>query len=143
MADFPLLFFNRCIMIRAFLIAGFVFAFPGPALAEESGCHLRGCTTAVSFASVSDSRSYGLLIAAPESGCRHVRFRVEEKGSLLGQTPPLGPGELAVVRLGRGFPAGETRVTVASVGCDAHPAAWRRVVLAKLAPDHGWRGAAD
>lgn len=98
---------------------------------------------AVSFASVSDSRSYGLLIAAPDSGCRHVRFRVEGAGSLLGQTPPLAPGELAVVRMGRGFPAGENLVTVASVGCDAHPAAWRRVVLAKLAPDHGWRAARD
>ncbi len=97
----------------------------------------------ISFGSVSDSRSYGLLVAAPDSGCRHVRFRVEGEVSVLGQSPPLGPGELAVVRMGRGFPAGENRVTVASVGCDAHPAAWRRVVLVKLSPDHGWRAARD
>ena len=25
----------------------------------------------------------------------------------------------------------------------SQPAAWRRVVLAKLSPDHGWRAAAD
>ena len=96
----------------------------------------------VSIASISDTRSYGLLIAAPDTGCRHVRFRVVGV-TFLGQTPPLAPGELAVVRLGRGFPQGENLVTIASVGCDAHPAATRRVVLAKEAPDHGWRAVAD
>lgn len=130
-------------MTKAFLLAGFALAFSSNLKADEANCHLQGCTMAVSFASVSDRRSYGLLIAAPESGCRHVRFRVEGGGSLLGQTPPLAPGELAVVRMGRGFPEGENQVTVASVGCDASPAAWRRVVLAKLSPDHGWRAARD
>lgn len=130
-------------MIRAFLLAGVVLAFPGSVMADEAGCLYRGCTTAVSFASVSDTRSYGLLLAAPETGCRHVRFRVEGQGSFLGQTPPLGPGELAVVRLGHGFPEGENRVTVASVGCAVQPAAWRRVVLAKRSPDHGWRAGQD
>lgn len=130
-------------MTRAFLLAGLALAVFAPVQAQEARCPLRGCVMAVNFASVSDSRSYGLLIAAPEAGCRHVRFRVEGGGSLLGQTPPLAPGELAVVRMGRGFPEGENRVTVASVGCDAQPAAWRRVVLAKLSPDHGWRAAAD
>jgi hypothetical protein len=130
-------------MTRVFLLAGLVLAFPVPAQAEEAKCHLKGCALAVSFLSVSDSRSYGILIAAPEGRCRHVRFRVEGEGNLLGQTPPLAPGELAVVRMGRGFPAGDNLVTVASVGCDVQPAAWRRVVLAKLAPDHGWRAAAD
>jgi hypothetical protein len=130
-------------MTRAFLLAGVFLAFHGPVQSDEAGCHIKGCRTAVSFASVSDSRSYGLLIAAPETGCRHIRFRVEGAGNLLGQTPPLGPGELAVVRIGHGFPEGENLVTVASVGCNAEPAAWRRVVLAKLSPDHGWRAAAD
>ena len=128
-------------MTKVLLLAGFALAFSGPVLADEDRCHLKGCMMSVSFASVSDNRSYGILFAAPESGCRHVRFRVEGEGSLLGQTPPLAPGELAVVRMGRGFPAGENEVTVASVGCDAQPAAWRRVVLAKLSPDHGWRAA--
>lgn len=127
----------------AYFLPWLVLAFHFPAGADEARCDQRDCAMTVSFASISDSRSYGLLIAAPDAGCRHVRFRVEEGGSLLGQTPPLAPGELAVVRMGHGFPAGENWVTVASVGCDAHPAAWRRVVLAKLSPDHGWRAAAD
>jgi hypothetical protein len=123
------------------LLAGIALACPAVAEQDE-GCTQRGCPVAVSFASVSDSRSYGLLIAAPDTGCRHVRFRVEGAGKVfLGHTPPLSPGELAVVRLGRGFPAGENLVTLASVGCDAPPAATRRVVLAKMSPDHGWRAA--
>jgi hypothetical protein len=130
-------------MTRAVLLAGVFLAFHTPAQADDARCRQLGCALAVSFSSVSDSRSYGLLVAAPDSGCRHVRFRVEGEESVLGQTPPLGPGELAVVRMGRGFPAGENWVTVASVGCDAQPAAWRRVVLAKLSPDHGWRAAGD
>ena len=130
-------------MTKAFLLAGLVLAFPGMLHADETRCHLKGCMMEVRFASVSDNRSYGILIAAPESGCRHVRFRIEGDGRVLGQTPPLAPGELAVIRMGRGFPAGENQVTVASVGCDAQPAAWRRVVLAKLSPDHGWRAATD
>ena len=123
-------------------LAGLALVLPASAQPVDDDCRLRGCPVAVSFASVSDSRSYGLLIAAPDSGCRHVRFRVEGAGEVfLGHTPPLLPGELAVVRLGRGFPEGVNQVTVASVGCDAHPAATRRVVLAKVSPDHGWRAA--
>lgn len=122
------------------VLAGLVLAHPALAQPDTMDCPDRVCSVAVSFTSVSDSRSYGLLIAAPESGCRHVRFRVEGAGAIfLGHTPPLSPGELAVVRLGRGFPAGLNEVTVASVGCEAPPAATRRVVLAKVSPDHGWR----
>jgi hypothetical protein len=131
-------------MPNGFFLAGLVLALTGPVYSADGSCLTRGCPTAISFASVSDSRSYGLLIAAPDSGCRHVRFRVEGEGAvLLGHTPPLAPGELAVVRMGRGFPAGQNRVTVASLGCDAPPAATRRVVLAKVGPDHGWRAASD
>lgn len=127
-------------MSKAFLLAGFGLAVSIPALAAAETCKIRGCPTSVSFSSVSDSRSYGLLIAAPHSGCRHVRFRVEgEHAGFLGHTPPLAPGELAVVRMGQGFPEGENQVTVASVGCDALPAATRRVTLKKHSPDHGWR----
>jgi hypothetical protein len=131
-------------MKKAFLLAGFALAFPPSAQSEEITCQVRGCPTMASFASISDSRSYGFLIAAPESGCRHVRFRIEGEGAaFLGNTPPLAPGELAVVRMGHGFPAGENWVTIASVGCDAHPAALRRVVLGKQSPDHGWRAGGD
>lgn len=101
------------------------------------------CPTTVSLSSLSEQQSYGLLLAAPETGCRRVRFRVEEAGVLLGQTPPLGPGELAVVRLGRGFPKGQVRLRIAAIGCDRPPAAMRRVTLAKMSPDHGWRAAGD
>jgi hypothetical protein len=111
------------------------------ALPASAGCPHTACPTAAfNLASVSDQRSYGILIAAPESGCARVRFRVFGAADrFLGHTPPLRPGELAVVRLGRGFSAGEHRLTIASVGCAAPPAATRRVTLAKLSPDHGWR----
>lgn len=130
-------------MTKAFLLAGLVLAMPAAAFSNDD-CRSAGCPLTVSFASISDSRSYGLLIAAPDPGCRHVRFRVEGAGAaFLGHTPPLAPGELAVVRMGRGFPQGENRVTIASVGCNARPAATRRVVLDKMSPDHGWRSASD
>lgn len=130
-------------MSKSLLLAGLFLALPAPLVAETDACGARHCRVAVVFASVSDSRSYGLLLAAPETGCRRVRFRVEGDAGLLGQTPPLAPGELAVVRMGRGFPEGQNRVTVASIGCDAGPAATRRVTLAKLSPDHGWRAAGN
>lgn len=131
-------------MIKAFLRAGLVLALSLPAQAGDESCFHPGCPTAVLLTSVSAGRSYGLLIAAPDSGCRHVRFRVEgQDAHFLGHTPPLAPGELAVVHLGAGFPQGETRLTVASVGCDAPPAATLRVVLRKTAPDHGWRAERD
>jgi hypothetical protein len=131
-------------MTKAILLAGLTLALSLPLQARDVTCTKDGCPTTVWFNSVSEGRSYGLLIAAPDSGCRYVRFRVEGKGmAFLGHTPPLGAGELAVVRLGKGFPEGENQVTIASVGCDAPPAATRRVVLAKIAPDHGWRAAGD
>jgi hypothetical protein len=131
-------------MTRTLQAASLALALSFPASAKDENCFRTGCPTAVSFQSISALRSYGLLIAAPDSGCRHVRFRVQGDGAtFLGHTPPLGPGDLAVVRLGRGFPAGENWLTIASVGCDAPPAATRRVVLAKAAPDHGWRASGN
>ena len=125
-------------MKSAFALAGLLLATPFPA--DSDVCGARGCPTAVLFASSSDSRSYGLLVAAPDSGCRRVRFRIEgAKARLLGQSPPQAPGELAVVRMGKGFPQGRNWVTIASVGCDTPPAAVRRVTLAKAGPDHSWR----
>ena len=126
-------------MSRRLQLAGIVLAFASAANANTDPCTVRGCPVQFEFASTSAARSYGLLITAPETGCRRVRFRVEEMGTFLGQTPPLAPGELAVVRIGRGYPEGQNKVTIASVGCDTSPAGTRRVVLAKIAPDHGWR----
>lgn len=130
-------------MSKPLLLAGVFLVIPTTLFAETDACADQGCRIAVHFASVSDSRSYGLLIAAPEAGCRRVRFRVEGDDGFLGQTPPLAPGELAVVRMGGGFPEGRNQVTVAAIGCDAVPAATRRVTFAKIAPDHGWRASGD
>ncbi|MGL4236987.1 MAG: hypothetical protein ACRCSW_13020 [Tabrizicola sp.] len=117
---------------------------PIAAHADDDACRNDRCPTSVSFTSISDTRSYGLLIAAPDAGCHHVRFRIEGPGAVfLGHTPPLAPGELAVVRMGRGFPEGEHVVTIASIGCATHPSATRRVTFAKAAPDHGWRAVGD
>ena len=127
-------------MTSQFLIAGFCLAFPLIATAEDQGCRTSGCHMSYSLTSTSETRSYALLIAAPETGCRRVRFRVEgASAGFLGHTPPLGPGELAVVRVGRGFDAGEHELTIAAEGCASPPAAARRVTLAKASPDHGWR----
>ena len=69
--------------------------------------------------------------------------RVEDAAAVfLGHTQPLAPGELGVVRMGEGFAAGEHELTIAAEGCYTRPAATRRVTLAKLSPDHGWRAVA-
>lgn len=122
------------------LAAGLILAL-SPSLRAEESCMRGDCPTHVRFTSHSESRSYGLLITAPDDGCRRVRFRVEVRGRRVGQTPALGPGERAVVGIGRGFPEGLTEVVVVAVGCRAAPAAIRRVTLAKVSPDHGWRAA--
>lgn len=124
----------------AFALAWLALASPSNSDIDSGGCRKPNCATSVQFASTSEDRSYGLLVAAPDGGCRHVRFRIhDDHARLLGQSPPLAPGELALVRLGRGFPQGSNLVTVASIGCDQPPAAIRRVILAKAGPDHGWR----
>ena len=127
-------------MFKAILLAGLSLLDHQSVRAEQSSCRTSDCVTPVHFTSVSERRGYGLLIAAPFSGCGRVRFRVEGDGAaFLGHTPPLGPGELAVVRIGRGFSPGEHVLTVAARGCAPAPAATRRVTLAKRSPDHGWR----
>ncbi len=94
--------------------------------------------------SASVARSYGILLVAPEEGCRWVRFRVADARAVhLGQTPPLAPGELAVVRLGKGFTEGDHLLSIDAIGCDARPSATRRVLLAKRSPDHSWRSAPE
>jgi hypothetical protein len=128
-------------MTKAILLVGLCLALAPPVAADISSCR-SDCGTDYRLTSASETRSYGILIAAPDTGCRHVRFRVRDAtATFLGQTPPLGPGELAVVRMGRGFAQGVHLLTIASEGCQTAPAATRRVTLTKLSPDHGWRGA--
>jgi hypothetical protein len=127
-------------MTKKLLLAGLCLVFPPFANAQEDTCRSMECPTPYSLSSTSETRSYAILIAAPETGCRRVRFRIEGAGhAFLGHTPPLDPGELAVVRLGRGYATGEHSLTISAEGCQTAPAATRRVTLAKLSPDHGWR----
>lgn len=129
-------------MTKSALIAGLVLVLSPFALARNAdACPHRPCETFYHLVSSSDLQGYGLLIAAPEVGCRRVRFRIEDDRRILGRTPSLKPGELAVVRMGRRFSRGEHLLTIAAEGCEALPAATRRVSLAKPAPDHGWRAA--
>jgi hypothetical protein len=130
-------------MTKAVLLAGLCLLWSPFALAEGDTCR-NTCPTAYRLTSTSELRSYGVLIAAPDTGCRFVRFRVDGDGeAFLGHTPPLAPGELAVVRMGQGFVEGSHTLTISSEGCAARPAATRRVTLAKASPDHGWRAVAD
>lgn len=130
-------------MTKAFVLAGLFLAVAPPVAAETFHCQTN-CRTEYQLTSVSDAHRYGILIAAPEAGCRHIRFRVEdESDTFLGQTPPLAPGELAVVRITQGFAEGVHLLTIDAEGCDAGPAATRRVTLAKQSPDHGWRSVSD
>ncbi len=130
-------------MTNAFQLAGFCLALAPPVAADILACQ-SDCTTQYQLTSASDTRRYGILIAAPEAGCRRVRFRVADDRAIpLGQTPPLAPGELAVVRIGRGFTQGVHLLTIDAEGCDTSPAATRRVTLTKISPDHGWRSAPD
>lgn len=129
-------------MTKALLLAGLLMAIPAMSRADDL-CANKACQVQIGFVSASEQRQYGLLIAAPKTGCRRVRFRVIQGSSFLGQTPPLEPGGSAVVRLGRGFRVGPVLVTVRPIGCDIQPAALRRVTLAKLAPDHGWRASRE
>ncbi len=122
-------------------LAGFVLLFANSPAADA--CPEAVCRLSYPLASVSAGKSYGLLLAAPESGCVRVRFRVESLArGFLGHTPALGPGEVFVVPIGRGFAEGQTLLSIVTEGCVAPPALVRRVTLAKPSPDHGARAAA-
>jgi len=113
-----------------------------PALAADP-CPNGGCRQIFPLASVSAHKSYGLLLRAPETGCARVRFRVETAASgFLGHTPALAPGEVFIVRIGRGFAEGQTLLRIVAEGCVTPPALVRRVTFAKASPDHGARAAA-
>ncbi|MFN7224339.1 MAG: hypothetical protein ACK4MS_09995 [Paracoccaceae bacterium] len=97
---------------------------------------------AYTLTSASPGRSYGVLVAlAQDAPCEVVRFRVRsDDRPNLGTTPPLVPGQLAVLRLGKGFDAGEHALLIESSGCAVHPSQTRRVILNRLGHDHSWRG---
>lgn len=89
--------------------------------------------------SASETRSYGLLLAAPDTGCGRVRYAVTGAGGLLGRSPALRPGEVSVIRMGAGFRPGDHVLRILTSGCTSDPPRARRVTLAKPSPDHGWR----
>lgn len=114
----------------------------GSALSDPPRPSLATNPLAVQMLSVADQKTYGLLLRAPNSGCRRVRYRVETAGhGLLGKTPVLLAGQLAVVRIGTGFSLGPHVLVVAAEGCGIAPSLLRQVVLHKASPDHGWRAA--
>ena len=97
---------------------------------------------AVQMLSAAGEKTYGLLLRAPRAGCRRVRYRIETAGRvLLGKTPVLLAGQLAVVRIGTGFSLGPHVLVVVAEGCKIAPSLLRQVVLHKASPDHGWRAA--
>jgi hypothetical protein len=128
--------------MKALILAGLAFCATDPASADTLTCDARFCAQVFNLQSLSETKSYGLLLEAPEGDCRHVRYRVTSASAeFLGHTPPLGPGEVAVVRMGRGFSEGDHVLTIGAEGCAARPVLTRRVTLSKASPDHGWRSA--
>lgn len=127
-------------MVKSFTILGLALFFSLPVAAEPGPCKDQPCTQEFALESASAERSYGVLIAAPDTGCLRVRYRVESvEHGFLGHTPPLAPGESAVVRMGNGFAEGVHALTIAPEGCQKSPALARRVLLHKHSPDHAWR----
>lgn len=130
-------------MFRSLLAAGLAGLLSCPAFCEPQPCGRATCPALFHLSSSADSRTYALLLAAPEAGCPRVRYRVETASQVfLGHTPPLAPGEVAVVRLGAGFAEGVHVLHIAALGCATGPVLARRVTLRKASPDHGWRAAA-
>jgi hypothetical protein len=87
----------------------------------------------------SETRSYGLWVTAPDEGCKVVRYSVRSGSTLLGRSPPLRPGDGAMIRIGHGFVVGPHVLSVTGTGCSAPPAVTRRVLLGKQSADHSWR----
>ena len=127
-------------MKRIFL-AGAAALCATPALADQTPC-VGHCRVTYQLASVSDSKSYGLLLEAPISACGRVRYSVSDGSGVLGRSPTLVPGALAVVRIGGGFAEGSHGLTIATsggkAGCASAPIRVRRVTLGKASPDHDW-----
>lgn len=129
-------------MRQTAVFAALFLFLPTGLFADPLACDRKACTQVFQLDSSSLTNSYGLLLAAPMQGCHRVRFRIETLAqTFLGQTPALSPGEVSLVRIGRGFSEGETTLTIVAEGCTAPPALVRRVTLAKRSPDHGARAA--
>jgi hypothetical protein len=124
-----------------------MFAGVGLLLLLAGSAHADTCTRApcphiVQIAALAEDKSYGLLLRAPEEGCRRVRYRIETTGEvLLGRSPALAAGEVAVERIGTGLRAGAHDIVVVAEGCSKAPDLMRRVTFGKTSPDHGWRAA--
>lgn len=128
--------------MKAVILTGLALCVASPIAADRLSCFDGRCSTLYNLSSVSEAKSYGLLLEAPVGECRRVRYSVRNASArVLGHTPPLGPGEVAVVRMGRGFAEGDHELTIAAEGCATQPLTTRRVTLAKASPDHGWRSA--
>jgi hypothetical protein len=110
--------------------------------AHSDTCTRAPCPQVIQIAALAEEKTYGLLLRAPEDGCRRLRYRVETVGQvLLGRTPALAAGEVAVVRIGRGLHPGANDFLVIAEGCSKAPDLMRRVTFSKASPDHGWRAA--
>jgi hypothetical protein len=121
---------------------GLLLLLAGRATAEPQTCDPSICAYTVLLASVADEKVYGLLISNSETGCRMVRYRVETAGRvLLGKTPALAVGDVAMVRIGNGFQPGAHTLLVTAEGCTKPSPFFRQVTLRKASPDHGWRAA--
>lgn len=129
-------------MKRMLAGVGLLLLSVGSAYSEPRTCDQAVCPYEVRMASVADDKVYGLLLEAPDAGCRRVRYRVETAARLLlGKTPALVAGEIAMVRIGNGFQRGAHTLIVTAEGCGKAPVLSRQVTLRKTSPDHGWRAA--
>jgi hypothetical protein len=68
-----------------------------------------------------------------------VRYRVLAGEESLGQSRPLRPGESGIIRIGKGYFAGDHALQIAAIGCAVLPVNPQIVTLGKASPDHGWR----
>ena len=120
--------------MKALLFAGAcaAFAVSDPVCAEPQ----KQSETDFVLTASSDLRSYGVWVAAPDNGCRVVRYVVASAGRTLGHSPPLRPGDGALIRIGRGFAMGDHVLDVTGVGCDFPPETARRVIIGRAGPDH-------
>jgi hypothetical protein len=129
--------------LRLGLLALFLNSFAMMAVAGS--CESGRCgPLSVQLTSVSETARYGLLVTSPaEIACGSVQFIITDPArGVVGQTRAMLPGEMAVVRIGQGYAAGEHPLQILASGCPVQPRMVRRVRLGKPSPDHGWRAAA-